>query len=101
MNATRKVVLTRTGLTIDVSLTPCKARSPEDEVNFLMKRAGEKTIDRLWIIPDDLDQFCQWSNYTVESNCQYLQKFIDYANKTYGLPIGIGGGIDTWVQIFK
>lgn len=51
------------GLIVAVELTLCRERTPEDELKFLISRVGEGVIDKIYIVPDDVDLYCQWSTY--------------------------------------
>ena len=39
------------GLAVELLYQPCRARSPEDDLNYLFKNVRPEYIDRLWIEP--------------------------------------------------
>ena len=83
------------GVMIQPGFTPCRGRSPTEELKLMMTQVNKvamNIIEKLWVVPDDIEDFCSWSGRTAESNCQYLKEYIEIAKKEYGISVGVGVG---------
>ena len=87
-------------MAVDVAFVPCRTRSAEMEISLILKSVGLNTIDRFWVAPSSDNTECSWGSYSPESNCLYLQKFIDVSKKSFGISVGVAGEINDWTDLF-
>ena len=77
---------------MSIGFTPCRSRSPEDQVleflDLFGKHASE--IEVIWVypsIPEELITICKW-DYTYEENCEYIVRMVEVL-KRQGFKTGV------------
>ena len=69
-------------------ISPCRARTVQQEIQLINKVFPPKTFDRIWIsLSNGGASICAWNQSTPASNCQYLKDLI------YGMQVGFGAPV--------
>ena len=85
-----------------MNFLPCRGRTAEQEIWQILKSVGLNTISRFWVfVADDDDPICSWDSYSPESNCVYLQKFMEVAKKNFGITVGVLTNKGMWDSFFE
>ena len=65
------------GLDLEVIITPCRTKTPQQELQVLNKAFPTKIFDRYWVTLLPGISICGWSAFSPSSNCEYLKNLVD------------------------
>lgn len=89
------------GLRTDIFMRSCRSHDAAGQVNDMMDSLPGTYYDTVWVyVEKNSFPSCDWSSYTAESNCAYLNS-IAMAIINRGKNVGFYSSVQDWSYTFK